>query len=175
MDEAGEESGTGAAPARPSRGEMLALALLLLLGVVGIIAARRHAMWDFFEPGPGLFPLAAALLVAGSAALALAAALRARLRGAAAAGAAAEPAQVAEWPRLLVYAAVAILWPLAFEPLGFLLSSALALLAAFRIGERMAWPASLLFAGATVLAGWLLFERMLGVPLPRGLLAIIAG
>ncbi|MCC7426876.1 MAG: tripartite tricarboxylate transporter TctB family protein [Alphaproteobacteria bacterium] len=157
--------------ARPTRWEIVALALLLLLGIVGIVAARRHAMWDYFEPGPGLFPLATALLVAGSAALAVGVAVRARLRASGAADEGAMPSSVEDRSRLLIYAGIAILWPLAFEPMGFLLSSALALLAAFRIGERMAWLPSLLFAAGSVLAGWLLFERMLGVPLPRGLLA----
>jgi putative tricarboxylic transport membrane protein len=152
------------APPAPGAGEAVALAFVLALSLGALALSLRYPLWEFVQPGPGLFPAIAAGLAACCAAGALAFTLAARRRGSAA------EAEPIVWPRLLVYGAIVLAWPASFATLGFAVSGIVALTLLLRAGEGMGWLASLGIAGGTVAAGWLLFEKLLGVPLPHGVL-----
>ena len=152
------------APPAPGIGETAALAFVLAFSLGAVALALAYPLWEYMQPGPGLFPAIAAGLSALCAAATLGEALLARRRGKAVAG------ERIEWRRLLVYAAIVLAWPASFATLGFAVSSLLALALLMRLGEGMGWTAALGIAGATVALGWLLFERTLGVPLPHGVL-----
>lgn len=154
------------AAAPPGRWETAALGVLLLLTLGALWWSLRYPAWGDFQPGPGLFPAIAAGLAALCAAAVFTAALLARRGGRA--GTTEPPA----WRRLLVYAGVVLFWAAGFAALGFVVSSLAALTMLLRLGEGMRWPASLGIAGLTVALGWLLFERLLGVPMPHGVLPI---
>lgn len=139
-----------------ARQEEAALALLLLFALGWFWFALRLPVWEYVQPGPGLFPA----IAAGLAAVCATAALVATRHDVAAAAAA------PEWRRLFVYLAVVLAWPLGFAPAGFVASSLVALTLLLRLGERMGWLASLAAAAVATGAGWLLFVRLLGVPLP---------
>jgi putative tricarboxylic transport membrane protein len=137
------------------RQEAAALALLLLLALGWLLLSLRLPLWEFVQPGPGLFPAIAAGLAAVCAAAALVFTRRDLAMD-----------DAPEWRRLLVYLSVVLLWPFGFAPAGFVLSSLVALTLLLRLGERMGWLASCGFAALATGAGWLLFARLLGVPLP---------
>jgi putative tricarboxylic transport membrane protein len=153
----------GAAPdaALSGRAEAASLGLVLLATLAALWLSLGQPLWGDFQPGAGLFPTVAAILAVACALGALLGALRG-------AGRPAAPDAAPVWRRLLVYLAIVLLWPASFATLGFLLSSTVALTLLMRAGEGMGWPASLATAGITVALGWLLFERLLGVPLPHG-------
>lgn len=153
------------AAAPPGRWETAALGVVLLLTLGALWWSLRYPAWGDFQPGPGLFPTVAAGLAALCAAAVFAAALLAQRREP---GAVEAPA----WRRLLVYAAIVLLWAASFASLGFVVSSLAALTLLLRAGEGMRWPLSLGIAGLTVALGWLLFERLLGVPMPHGVLPL---
>jgi putative tricarboxylic transport membrane protein len=152
------------APPAPGIGETASLGLVLAFALGALALACTYPLWEYVQPGPGLFPAISAALSAICAAAALLDALRARRRGVAA------ETEPTEWRRLLVYAAIVLAWPASFATLGFAVSSLLALALLMKLGEGMGWVASLGIAAATVALGWLLFERLLGVPLPHGVL-----
>lgn len=135
--------------------ERAALGFVALLALGALALSLRHPLWEFVQPGPGLFPAIAAGL---SAACAVAAMLMRVAREGA--------AERVEWRRLLVYGAAVLGWCAAFAQIGFAASSFLALAALLRFGEGLRWPLALGFAAITVALGWLLFARLLGVPLP---------
>ncbi len=143
-----------------ARREAAALGGLLLFALGWLWLALRLPLWEYVQPGPGLFPAIAAALSALCAAAAL---LFTR-------GEDSVEEKAPEWRRLLVYLAVVLLWPAGFAPAGFVVSSLVALTLMLRLGERLGWIAA--FGGAALAtgAGWLLFERLLGVPLPHGVL-----
>lgn len=151
------------APA-PTLAETVSLGVVLGLALAALAMSHRYPLWEYFQPGPGLFPAIAAGLSALCAVGALAAALAARRRGAA------EPGERPEWRRLLVYVVVVLLWTLTFQAAGFVLSSLVALTLLLRVGESMTWVLSLILGGVTVGLGWAVFDKLLGVPLPHGLL-----
>jgi putative tricarboxylic transport membrane protein len=132
------------------------------LAAAGFIAAALAAAcqgWDwgftdFGTPGPGLFPALAAGLM-GMAALV---ALRHR---------APKPAE-SDWVRLLAYIAGAFIFPLLLEPIG--MTSAVVLLFLLLLAglERMRWRVVLPVTAGAAAGSFLLFDRLLKVPLPRG-------
>jgi putative tricarboxylic transport membrane protein len=142
----------------------VALGLVLLLTIGLLVLSLGYPLWGDFQPGPGLFPaIAAGLAVLCALGASGGALLPAR-------GTAPVPGQAPVWRRLLVYVAILLLWAASFPTLGFALSGTVALALLMRAGEGMGWLPSLGIAGITIGLGWLLFEVLLGVPLPHGVL-----
>ena len=157
-----EPDATAATPA--SRfGELLALAVVLAIALAALALALRYPLWEYVQPGPGLFPALAAGLSVLCAAAVLVAALLARPSSPAEGG-------VTEYRRLAVYVLLILAWVASFATLGFVVSSLVALALLLRLGEGMRWPVALAIALLIVGLGWGLFERLLGVPLPHGIL-----
>jgi putative tricarboxylic transport membrane protein len=156
----------GAAPGATLSGrwEAAALGLVLLLTIGGLVLSLGYPLWGDFQPGPGLFPAIAAGLAVLCALGAFGGALFA------ARGAVPARGEAPVWRRLLVYVAILLLWAASFSTLGFVVSGAVALTLLMRAGEGMGWPHSLGIAGLIIALGWLLFEVLLGVPLPHGVL-----
>lgn len=164
-------------PADASAGRVRAATcatMVVILACVGSAGwtAAGYGLWQGIEPGSGLFPLIAAVLAGSFAVATLLGSLRsgpgAQQPGHAPADAMERPA----WRRLAVYAGVVLAWPLLLQPAGFLVSGAVALLALLRFGEALAWTRALAFTGVTLAVSWLLFERLLGVGLPKGFFAL---
>lgn len=139
-------------------------ATLAALGLAAIIAAQMIEVRFLGDPvGPKPFPTAAGavLLVCG-----VIVALR--------------PGPKVAWPspaRLGAIAAAAgalALYALGMRPLGFILATAFTVAIAAKVfGARLA-PAALLGLGVGVALFWL-FDRVLEIPLPKGLLAGLLG
>ncbi len=137
----------------------------VILAVVLAAGARAwsYGLWLYGEPGPGLFPMFACAVAVAFALLAIS--------GLVVAPAVREQDPDAGAPRplrLVLYMATILVWPWLLAPLGFLMSSALALVVLLRWGERVGWGATIGMLAGALLASWLLFERLLGVPLPHG-------
>jgi putative tricarboxylic transport membrane protein len=132
------------------------------LAAAGFVAAALAAGWqgwewgftDFGTPGPGLFPALAAGLMGGSALLAL------RRR-------APKPDET-DWLRLLAYVAGAFVFPVLLEPLGMVAAVVLLFLLLLAGLERMQWRVVLPVTAGAAAGSFLLFDRLLKVPLPRG-------
>ncbi len=132
------------------------------LAAAGFVVAALTAAWqgwdwgftDFGTPGPGLFPALAAGLM-GAAALA---ALRHR---------APKPAE-SDWVRLAAYVAGAFVFPLLLEPVGMTGAVVLLFLLLLAGLERMRWRIVLPVTAGAAAGSFLLFDRVLQVPLPRG-------
>ena len=132
-------------------------ALLSLVGVVALVFARDFGLWSFGSPGAGLMPAAAAalLLMASLADLRIG-------------------ANQPRWPTLAwrpasYMAGLALL--VALTPLiGLLPAVAVFIFGILCLVERMAALRAAITAGAAVAGSWLLFERLLSVPLPKSML-----
>lgn len=139
----------------------LVLAAILLLAAAASFAALRYGLWLDGEPGPGLFPLlACALIVAGV--------LAALLEPGGHPVPAEVPPEEEARPtprRLLATMATVIAWGLLLQPLGYAVSSGLALLILLLAGGVGRGASAAIAAGA-VLGTELLFVRLLDVPLP---------
>ncbi len=144
------------------RGE-IGVALALLVTAAGFAwLSLDMDVGDFAMPGPGLFPLGLAALLALTALGVLAHAWLGRMAAA---------DRVELFPRTVVVAVGGLVLVAAlFEPLGFLAAFAVFLMASFRIlggvSHGRAFAAGILVSGAA----WVFFVQGLAVQLPAGLL-----
>jgi putative tricarboxylic transport membrane protein len=131
-------------------------ALLSLIAIAALVLAREFGLWSFGTPGAGLMPTAAAalLLIASLADLRM-------------------PADRRRWPALAWRPAsymVGLVSLVALTPLiGMLPALAVFIFAILYFIERLAALHATAIAGVAVVGSWLLFERLLSVPLPKPL------
>jgi len=144
------------------RGEfVVGCALLATAGGFGALAIDM-SVGDFAMPGPGLFPL---LLAALLALVAVALLVRAtRVRSAATGRVDLLPSNV-----LVALCSLAVATAL-FESSGFLIASMALLSILFRALAGLAWPRATLAGAVATGVAWMLFVQLLGVQLPRGFL-----
>jgi putative tricarboxylic transport membrane protein len=133
------------------------LALAALAGGA-LFIAWDYGLWSFGAPGAGLMPSVAAAVLAVTSLLTL------REK---------PPAEeeVDPDPRRLAFytAALVVLLP-AILAVGMLPALALFIVFCLKLAERMSWRSTLAIAIGATAGSWLLFERLLQVQLPRGVL-----
>lgn len=145
-----------------------------LAGGVAWLAAGAWMAWEAcdlglgsaHDPGSGFVLFWAGLLLAALALVQLATAVRGGGDGAAIGGL----WRGADWRKPLLAVVVLTGYAAALQPLGFLVSTALFLLILLLAIEPTRPPVAVLLAVGTSAAVWGLFDRLLGVGLPRGVL-----
>jgi putative tricarboxylic transport membrane protein len=150
-------------PAAQRLTEAVCLLLLLLLGGLALTFGLHLGLGDEDMPGPGLFPAVVALLLLG-----LLGPLCLRL--AAGSPSEAEAADTDGWRRVGLYLVGMAVAALALAPLGFVLGIGLALLLVLRFAEGLGWRGAAIATAIGIGACFVLFDRLLEVPLPRGTL-----
>jgi putative tricarboxylic transport membrane protein len=136
----------------------LSSACLGAIAFAAAIVALRLGPWHAGAPGPGLFPLLAALMLLGTS---MGAGLQS-LQGS-------NDTERADRGRLLRYAAAISAFAFAFILLGAALATFGFIAGVLRGIERRRWSHALAIAAALAGLSWLIFRRLLGVPLPAGL------
>jgi putative tricarboxylic transport membrane protein len=135
---------------------LIAPALLSVIAIVALVLSGEFGLWSFGTPGAGLMPASAATLL-------LCASL-ADLRF---------PRDMRRWPVLAWRPAsyiVGLVSLMALTPLiGMLPALALSIFAVLYFVERLPALHAPAIAGVAAVGSWLLFERLLSVPLPKPL------
>jgi hypothetical protein len=164
------------------RGRQAGLIAPGIVLVVALLAGRealRYGLWSDGNPGSGLLPLIACVLLVVLSLLDLSSrwravdpAGRAGTTAAQSLGAAPEPStsvpEPAMWHRVAAYGAALLGFAFGMDVVGFVPASVVALAVAVRFGEgRDMWRA-VAVAGAGTGFAWLLFAKLLSVPLPTG-------
>ena len=149
------------------RWRLLGYGLLTAAGVYALGEAWRLGLWRQGSPGEGLFPFLTAIGMTGFAALCLGAALR-------------EPeAPTQARPtgelramllRIGAYLAALLFYAVAFDPLGFIISTIATVVFILRFAERYAWTTTIALAVGTAAGCHLLFVYWLQAILPTGYL-----
>jgi len=119
-------------------------------------------------PGPGLFPFVFAVFLGGASVIYLAVA---RLKQAAAERVPA-PSEDLFWKRPAIVVLLLAVYSLFLFRIGFLLATFILLIILFNIspGTERKWRAAAAGASATVVISYLVFGKLLQIPLPRGIL-----
>lgn len=153
----------------PARADAVALTAILALVAVAGWRSATYGIWSHGEPGPGLFPVIVCAMTAvfGLGALVL------TLAGAAPTNEEVDPDAAQQegpilWGRLALYAGAILAWPWLMVPLGYALSAVVVLFVILRFAEGMHWRPLAVTLVSAVVVSWLVFDRLLGVPLPRG-------
>ena len=132
--------------------------VLMGVGILGLVSGIQYGVWHGGGPGAGLLPaISGALLLTLTAIAALA-------EGAASKTAPSEPLQA---KRLISYLAAVVGFALLMRPLGTMPTITIFFLWILRGLERLPWRITLAVTAGASVGTWLLFERLLQVPLPR--------
>lgn len=143
--------------------DRVAFATLFVIALYGTVSSFLMPLGQLQEPGPGFFPLALSailLFLSGLGILSSRPSEEDLTRTEPFWGDMKTPAKI------VLVTALAVL---AFEPAGFLLTSAVFLGLLFRFVSRYPWWKAVAFGLAGGLAGWLAFVKLLGVQMPGGL------
>jgi putative tricarboxylic transport membrane protein len=136
-----------------------------LLIVLGSLTSLRIGTMN--DPGPGLFPFLAGLLLIG---FSLTGFLKATFQKESGEKNIRQLWAASHWKKVLYTIAILLIYTLLLEKVGFLLMTLLLFIFLFRKIEPQKWR---LVIGLSVLASvgaYLIFDRILQVQLPRGLL-----
>ena len=148
-----------------ARRDLAGAAGLAALATAYLVANRRYSLDTLAAPGPGVFPLAVALLLLGLAVCQAAIAMRRPGRHPAPHpspdGASAPWRAIALGAALVAYAAAA-------GQIGLLTASFALVLAGSRILGARDWLRPALLAAGVTAAAYVIFVLWLAVPLPRG-------
>ena len=143
-------------------GETAVCAVLLVLALGTGIASAGMPMGTYNLPGPGVFPLALSVLLGAAAASRIAWLV---FRGEEDAG------EVRLGHRNIAVACLALAGvALCLERAGFLFTAAVFLLVLYRSFSEAGWGKVIVMSAAVVAGFHLLFERLIGITLPMGVL-----
>ena len=148
-----------------------ACALVLLgIAIAACIGASRHVVGTFNDPGPGLFPMGLGVVLGVLSLIILGGGILAARREKQESGAAEALSGKVSKEALYVIGSL-VAFGVLLVPLGFLLTTFLVFASLLRLVADRRW--SLVLGGAAVLAlgSYLIFDILLGVTLPRGILA----
>lgn len=146
-----------APPAGGPAYQVVAALVALVIGVGGIVLSWGYGLGSLSDPGPGLWPFAVSVLIAGMSLVLLA--IGPRLTDT-------EKFTRASWLPIVgtvTFVGVALLLPV----VGFEIPSVLLSLVWTRFMGGETWRSSILVSIGSVIAFHLLFVELLGVPLPR--------
>ncbi len=132
--------------------------VLIGVGLLGLVSGIRYGVWHGGEPGAGLLPaISGALLFALTAIVAL------TEMAASTTTTSTDPPQA---KRLICYMVAVIGFALLMRPLGTMPTIILFFLWILRGVERLPWRLTLAVTAGASVGTWLLFDRLLQVPLP---------
>ena len=137
---------------------------IFVLALYGVVSSSLMPMGRLQEPGPGFFPLALSAILLVISGLGIVSA-----RPSAEDLARLEPfwGDMKTPVKIVLATGLAVL---AFEPVGFLITSSCFLVLLFLWVSRYPWWKAILFGIAGGFSGWFCFVKLLGVPMPGGFL-----
>jgi putative tricarboxylic transport membrane protein len=141
----------------------------IALGIFVCALSWRTGFGLFREPGPGFVAFAAGLCMAGLGVLMIGASLAEGGTGRGVREPGVGLATVA-WIRIIYVTALLIAYAALMDSLGFILTTFLVLWALLFDWGKRNWFGSLVVAGVTAALSYLVFERLLGLPFPAGVL-----
>lgn len=139
------------------------------IGAGFVLASFRYTMWDRYGPGPGFFPLVLGVLFSGLSLLLLAATM---LRNVKADDeiTASDTLKLSVIGRTVAYVALLFCFYLFFNGLGFLLTILLFMIGTLLLLGKRSLTFTLSLSILSSVMVYLVFVRLLGVPLPGGIL-----
>jgi len=138
------------------------LLMLLLSGAIFAQILRSPSIQDSSGPGPFFLPTIAALIIGALSLTLLIQSLRPAKIGPA------PPPGRRMWGRLFWIVIWCLLYGIAIENLGYLLSTGIVTFAFLAYFNRQRWILNIIFSVATPISIYILFDTLLKVPLPKG-------
>lgn len=149
--------------------DLLSALFFLALGLFLVLESYRLSIWSESGPGPGFFPLFAAVIIIGSS---IAIIVRCSLRHFKQKKeiVSAQRKEELSWFKLCSYVVLIMAYGLLLEKVGFLIMSTLFVITTLKCVERQSWKMTLCTGFVSIVGGYVVFVHFLGVLLPKGLL-----
>ncbi len=144
--------------------------ILLGIAIATCVGASMHEVGTFDNPGPGLFPMVLGAVLGVLSLIILVGGIMAK-RAAVQEAAACERGAI--YSKEALYVVVALVgYGLLLVPLGFIVTTFAVFAAMLRFVTDQKW--AVVLGGAVILAigSYVIFDTLLGVPLPQGVLGI---
>ena len=144
--------------------DQMGFGTIFVLALYGVVSSSLMPLGRLQEPGPGFFPLALSAILLILSGLGIVSA-----RPSAQDLARSEPfwGDMKTPVKIVLATGLAVL---AFEPVGFLITSSCFLVSLFLWVSRYPWWKAVVFGIAGGFSGWFCFVKLLGVPMPGGFL-----
>jgi len=147
------------------KSDIVAALFFAAIGIAVCIAGSRYGIGEISKPAPGFFPFWSGVLVLAVSAILFFQALRGTSSG---------NQRFGKLGRLVVLWAALIAYVLLLDSVGYLIVTAILSLTCLQIIEiERSWWKSVLISLALALGSYFLFDRLLRVTLPAGILASI--
>jgi putative tricarboxylic transport membrane protein len=147
------------------KADLISSSLIFLLGVFILRESWNFHFWGPEGPAEGFFPLLLSTLLIG---MSGAHGIVSYYRSSSSTLPGTEVPFL--WKKVTLYAAGLLGYSFLFDFLGFFVSSTLFLILILRLAEKWPWAPSIWITGVSVLGSYLLFHKILMVPLPPGIL-----
>lgn len=137
----------------------------IVLGVIYLIQSLQYEMGTMDRPGPGFYPVfVAAFLIIGAIGTILSAIIH-------------PPEGVINWPikaerwRVLGVIAVSFFYAFTLRFVGFLICGAIVTFVCLHVMGMRSWPLKIGVTVIVTIASFLVFDKLLSIPLPRGIIS----
>lgn len=152
------------------KAELIGISALFLIGIYGSIESRVLRIWVGGGPGEGFFPLALALTLVAISGLSL---LKIFLSKSYTSTQKSTLITPVKYRKMIIYSAAILIYALILEPLGYIFSSALVFFSILKFAEREDLLSIIIVTAGTLIFSYLLFEKWLMIPLPKGILLLL--
>lgn len=149
--------------------DILSSLFFLIIGVFVIIGSLSYSIWDRYGPGPGFFPLALGSLFSVLS-LSLFVIRRIGSDGTGEVLTQSDSLKPSEIHKTLIYLLLMVFFYLFFDSLGSILTIFIFLTVVMAVLNRRSLKLSLTISILSCFVAYILFVRLLGVPLPGGIL-----
>ncbi len=140
--------------------ESAVYSFLIFLGCLAVYQAYKLGVWRGGVPGGGLFPLSVAIAFVVLSVLAL---VRTRRLSPA-------PSNPMIFKKLVLYCVCLVAVAVCMERIGYVVTIGIAFLFILRYLEKLSWVQTLIVTAGTLTISSLIFEKLLLVDLPHGIL-----
>lgn len=158
---------------RVDPGALAGGAVLALIGAWAASEAWSYGLWRARAPGEGLYPFIVALALVILAGTCLVLEGKGRLEGSPPPTAdenLADDAGPPQWRKIGLYLAGLVALAAFLPTLGYWIVTGAVLVLILRGAERLSWRLTVAVTAASSIVTYLVFERLLGLPLPRATL-----
>ena len=150
--------------------DQLFLGVWVVIAILVAILSLRLGVGTFSGPGPGLFPFVFAIFLGTTSTIYWITSHFKQTR----ASNAQIPPETIYWKRPSVVVLFLIIYSLCLTRIGYLISTFILLFILFNIGlgTKRKWKMAIIGAVATAVTSYLIFNKLLQIPLPKGILGI---
>ena len=142
----------------------------LVLGLFLGFQALRLKVWGNRGPEEGLWPLVIAIVITGTSLFIIMKSLPPMHERPGGKHPGADEQKSNHSSKVFLYSLLLLFYGVLMGPVGFVITTSFFLIVTLKYIEKQGWKKTIVIGLSTIVISFLLFSRLMGVPLPKGLL-----